>query len=182
MVAQLSKLLRLRVIKVVDVGKHGRHLSKGPADLLVDSHDPDRAIEIVRRVTENKLRFSVDTSGKQTAELLQRCLGYRTEEKVNRDAEAIEKVEQHAHLVGLTGLPRTAIQGVTHHAVPIKVFHEVQEIGEPLMRWLEILLRSGKITPPVTELIDGGLESVNDGLDRMRRGEVCGRRLVVVLP
>jgi NADPH:quinone reductase-like Zn-dependent oxidoreductase len=166
--AQLAKLVGLRVIKVVDVGKHGEALSQEHADLLVDNVDPERAVEIIKRVTRNNLRFGVDTIGKNTAELLQKAL---------RTADS----GQHSHLVGLTGLPKETLPGIEHHVVPIKIHHEVQPVGESLMAWLENLLLSKGIRPPEVEVAPGGLEGVNDALDRLRRGEVSGKRLLVKL-
>jgi NADPH:quinone reductase-like Zn-dependent oxidoreductase len=166
--AQLAKHFDLRVLKVVDIAKHGEQLSQGPADLIVDSHDPDRAVSIIRRVTNHNLRFGVDTVGKPTAELLRKALrsggcGYKS------------------HLVGLTGLPKVPILGVEQHTVPIKLHHEIPWVGEALMVWLEKLLASGKIRPPEVEVVQGGLNAVNGGLDRMRRGDISGRRLAVSL-
>jgi NADPH:quinone reductase-like Zn-dependent oxidoreductase len=176
--AQLAKLLGLRIIKVVDMGKHGRNLSAGPADLLVDSHNPERAIEIIRSVTENKLRFGIDTIGRQTAEHLQKSLHQWDSPQVNGSTNT---QKSYSHLVGLSGIPKHTVGGVKHHVVPIKIYHKVEEIGEALMIWLEKLLETGKITPPEVVIIDGGLESVNASLDRMRNGEISGKRLVVKL-
>ncbi|KAF2437000.1 GroES-like protein [Tothia fuscella] len=165
---QLSKSIGLRVIKVVDVGKHGELLSEGPADLLVDNADPQRAIEIIRKVTRNNLRFAIDTIGKETATHLQKAL---------RSSESGPQ----AHLVGLTGLPKETIAGVKHHVVPIKINHEIRAIGESLMTWLETLLLGCEIQPPKIEVAPGGLEGINNALDRMRKGEIAGKRLVVKL-
>lgn len=164
--AQLAKLIGLRVIKVLDVGKHGAQFSQGPADLLVDGHDTERAVVIIRRVTAGNLRFAVDTISGKTAELARRCLRHGG-------------VEKSSHLVGLSGLPKDVIEGVRHHNVPIKVYHEVPEVGESLMVWLEGLLKNGKLSPPETEVATGGIEGINNALDRMRKGEVSGKRVVV---
>lgn len=158
----------MRVIKVVDVAKHGARLSEGPADLIVDLHDTDRAVDIIRRVTQGQLRFAVDVVGKTTSELLRRTL--RTGEH-----------DRKSHLIGLSGLPKDLLPGVVHHTVPIKLHHEVPAIGEAMMIWLEKLLATGKIVPPEVEVMGGGLNAVNEALDRMRRGEISGRRLAVSL-
>ena len=158
----------MRVIKVVDVAKHGARLSEGPADLIVDSHNPERAVEIIRRVTDGRLRFAVDVVGTTTAELLRRTLRSGDE-------------EMKSHLVGLTGLPKVPVCGVQQHTVPIKVHHDVPAVGEAMMIWLEKLLATGMLVPPEVEILEGGLSAVNDGLDRMRRGEISGRRLAVSL-
>lgn len=165
-IAQLAKHLGLRVITVVDVAKHGAWLSNGAADLIVDSHDPERAIEIIRRVTAGKLRFGVDVVGRPTSELLQRAM--------QSSEEGLK-----SHLVGFSGLPKVPSPGVQLHTVPIKVHHDVPAVGEAMMIWLEKLLASGKLLPPLVEILEGGLGAINDGLDRMRRGEISGRRLAV---
>jgi NADPH:quinone reductase-like Zn-dependent oxidoreductase len=164
--AQLAKLIGLRVIKVVDVGKHGDRLSRGFADLLIDSHNDERAIQIIRRVTNGNLQYAVDTVGRNTAELAQRAL------QQNQDGIV-------SHLVGLSGLPKHPAPGVNHHSLPMKVFHEVQEVGENLMKWLEALLKEGLLIPPDVELAPGGLDGINDALDRMRKGDISGKRLVI---
>jgi hypothetical protein len=63
--------------------------------------------------------------------------------------------------------------------VPIKLFHEVPAIGSALVLWLEKLLEKGLISPPEIIDVEQGLVSVNKGLDRMRKGEISGGKLVV---
>ena len=85
-----------------------------------------------------------------------------------------------AHLIGLTGLPKqTAPDGVQFHTVPIKLFHEVPAVGDALVRWFERLLEKGLVSPPEIIDVEQGLESINEGLDRMRKGEISGGKLVV---
>ncbi|KAF4634230.1 hypothetical protein G7Y89_g3868 [Cudoniella acicularis] len=120
-------------------------LTKLDTPILVDSHDNARATEIIRRVTDRKLRFAADTIGGSTAGLAQSYMWQDSDD---------------SHLVGLSGLPKEAAPGVRHHTVPIKV----------IMRFLK---------PPDTEVAPMGVEGVNDALDRMRRDEVPGKRVVV---
>lgn len=136
---------------------------RGSADLLVDNYDCTRATEIIRTATDGKQRFAVDTIGSKTAGLAQRCLG------------------QDSHLVGLIGLPADGSPGIKHLTVPIKNFHEVHEVGGSLMSWLETLLKHGQLSPPDTEVAPGALDGINDALDKMRRGEISGKRVVVKL-
>jgi hypothetical protein len=78
-------------------------------------------------------------------------------------------------------VPKVEIPSVRNHMVPIKLQHEVSAVGEALMTWLEKLLKMGHIKPPPVEVSDGGLPGVNAALDRMRRGEISGKRLVIPL-
>lgn len=142
--------------------KHG-------ADLLVDRLDTARAVAIVRGITKGKLRFGLDTRGKESAALLATTL--------SNDFSA----EQESHLIGLTGLPKESTPGVKYHTVPIKAFHEAPEVGEALMVWLEKLLEHGLLATPDIEVAKGGLQGINDALDRLRDGSVNGPRIVVPL-
>ncbi|KAH7130175.1 chaperonin 10-like protein [Dendryphion nanum] len=199
---QIARLAGLRIISVVDTGKHGLRLTKTHSirpDLLVDSHDPERAISIIRTATENSARFGFDTQGKDTAAHLLRALASDDRKTaLPSDIQEYETVKSKlptppstpseptktglSHLVGLTGLPKTNIpQGIVLHSVPIKLFHEVPEVGEALSEWCERLLLKGLLEPPDVVGTVSGLEGINEGLDRLRRREISGGRLVAVL-
>lgn len=163
---QLAKLVGLKVIAVADAVRHGARLSDLGVDILVDRQDPSRAIEIIRNVTKGNNRFGMDTVGKETAAYLQKSL------------QSFDGARQ-AHLVGLTGLPKAKLSGVKHHSIPIKIFHEVPDIGDQAVRWLEGLLVDKVFQPPEVDIADGGLEGINGALDRLRNGSISGKRLVV---
>jgi hypothetical protein len=180
------------------------HIAKQIARLVVDSHDPQRAIEIIKANAGAGARFGFDTIGKETAGHLSRCLAAPPPPTTaaplfSKDAKVYQKPgaklptppstpletssrTQSSHLVGLTGLPKTDIpDGVALHSVPIKLFHEVAEVGEALSAWCERLLVEGLLVPPdVVGTVDG-LEGINEGLDRMRMRKISGGRLVAVL-
>ena len=165
---QLAKLIGLRVIAVADVVRHGSRLVDAGADVLVERHDPSRAIEIIRNITKGKLRFALDTVGKETATHLQESL-HRSDGS------------EQGHLVGLTGLPKTRLPGFKYHNVPIKLFHSVPIIGERIVDWLEQLLVQKILPPPEVSIVEEGLEGINSALDRLRSGSISGKRLVVTL-
>ncbi|CAG7968785.1 unnamed protein product [Penicillium olsonii] len=162
---QLAKLAGLRVICVADAARHGAKLIQSGADLLVDRQDPDRAVEVIRGVTEGKLRYAIDIVGRETATLLERTL--------NPDG--------HAHLLGLSGLPKEQIPGIQYHTVPIKLFHTAPAVGEAMVCWLEELLQSTTLTLPEIVHAEGGLEGINAALETLRSGSVSGKRIVVDL-
>lgn len=168
MAIQLAKLAGLRVICVADLVRHGARLNRLGADVLVDRQDSSRAVEVIRSVTGGQLRFAFDTVGKETAGHLQQTLTGQPE------------ITQ-AHLVGLTGLPKSSVPGVKQHSVPIKVFHITPAVGEPIVAWLEQLLASNVLAPPDIDIAQGGLEGINDALDQLRGGNVSGKRIVVPL-
>jgi NADPH:quinone reductase-like Zn-dependent oxidoreductase len=166
-ISEIARLANLKVILLADGVKHGGRLGQREGSILVDSHDPTRAVEIVRSITKGRLKFAVDTVGKETAGYLAQML------------QADVQAGTRAHLVGLTGVPKETVEGVVYHSVPIKVFHEVPSVGLALMSWLERALEINAIALPEVEHAEGGLDGINAALDRMRRGEISGRRLVV---
>jgi NADPH:quinone reductase-like Zn-dependent oxidoreductase len=162
----LAKLAKLRTICIVDVARYGERLLEAGAELLVDRLDPERAIAIIRGVTKGRLKFALDTVGKDTAEKLQ---------------QALFTGEERSHLVGLTGLPKVHVDNVLHHKVPIKAFHDIPKIGESLMTWLEWALLANKLIAPEIETAGGGLSGINTALDLLREGTHAGKRIVVPL-
>lgn len=166
MALQLAKLAGLKVACIADLAKGGSRLSDLGADFMVDRYDTKRAIEIVRGVTGGKLRFAIDTTGKETAAL--------AEQTLQQSASGPK-----SHLLGLTGLPKKAATGVVHHTIPIKIFHESPEVGESIMQWLEELLLAKSLKLPEVDIADGGLAGINAALDRLRSGTVSGKRIVV---
>ena len=189
---QLSKLAGLKVAVIVDVAKHGARISAHRAirpDLLVDAHDPKRAIAILKANTGGRLRFALDTRGRESAGYLLEALaagdppvkksaaeGLPPSPPDTPDANAVAR----AHLIGMTGLPKgDAPEGIRYHAVPIKLFHEVKSVGRALSGWLGRLLEQKLVVPADIIDVEEGLENVNVGLHRMRRGEISGGKLVV---
>ncbi|KAK0610146.1 chaperonin 10-like protein [Bombardia bombarda] len=192
---QLAKLAGLKTIAIVDKAKHGVRLANHRVirtDLLVDSHDPQRAVDIIRGNLQGKLRFGIDTRGRESATSLLQALSPgnlspSSSSKAGTDgtppsppATPHDSTQLSAHLIGLTGLPKqSAPEGTLFHTVPIKLFHEVPAVGRVMVEWLERLLEKGLVSPPEIIDVEQGLESVNKGLDRMRKGEISGGKLVV---
>lgn len=162
---QLAKMAGLRVICIADVARHGAKLLDLGADLLVDRHDPERAVQIIQGVTGNRLRYAIDIVGKETATVLQRTL----------------ENSPRAHLLGYTGLPQERLPNITYHTVPIKLFHLSSDVGTLMMCWLEGLLEHKLLSLPDIVQAHGGLEGINAALDLLRNGTASGKRVVVGL-
>ncbi|KAI9172802.1 flavin-binding monooxygenase [Paramyrothecium foliicola] len=132
---QLAKLVGVKVAVLVDQAKHGLWLSNDPIlrpDLLVDSHDPERAVSVVLANTKGRLRHGLDTRGKDTAGHLLRILLPQTDSTESAyhtlptPPGTPGKEDGRVHLVGMTGLPKEFPQDkAVLHSVPIKLFHDV---------------------------------------------------------
>lgn len=127
-------------------------------------------MEIIRGVTGGKLRYAIDIVGSETAALLQAALD-----------PSIGLNGSHAHLLGLTGLPKERDERIVYHTVPIKLFHSSPEVGEAMVTWLEGLIGSRTLELPEVIRAEGGLEGVNAALEMLRRGDASGKRIVVSL-
>ncbi|KID82539.1 GroES-like protein [Metarhizium guizhouense ARSEF 977] len=187
---QLARLVGLRVAVVVDSAKHGRWLSGHAVirpDLLVDSYDPARAVDVLRTATGGRLRFGLDTRGRESATYLLQALqqtacdaGGGATPLMSPPGTPRRAKRRRGHLVGLAGLPKGSEgDDVVLHTVPIKLFHEVESIGGALVAWAAALLDKSLLLPPDIVDVEYGLDSVNAGLDRMRNGEISGGKLVV---
>lgn len=172
---QLAKLSGLRVICIADIARHGSKLLSLGADVLVDRLDTDRAIDIIRGVTNNKLRFGIDLIGRDTAILLERALHTPS----TASSESSERSSRQSHLLGLNGNPKEKKDGIKHHILAVKLFHEVKELGEELVVWAEKLIASGKLALPDVVRAEGGLGGINDALVLLKDGSVSGKRVVV---
>ncbi|KAF2765583.1 GroES-like protein [Teratosphaeria nubilosa] len=164
--SQMAQMAGLRVILVVDTAKHGARLA-GRGCMLIDSQNAARAADIIRGITGDSLRYGIDTVGRDTATHLASCMA--------------SDATRRAHLVGLAAVPKQRVDGVQYHAVPVKVFHAVPEVGRSLMDWLGKALELDALALPSVTLVHGGLGAINAALDEMRKGLVSGRRLVVPL-
>ena len=148
-------------------------------------------MEVIRAYTgKTGARFGFDTLGRETAGHLMSALAHPTVPASSQaklptppsTPHTPVSTAQRSHLVGLTGLPKDDVpKDVVLHSVPIKLYHEVPQVGEALSAWCERLLAKGLLVPPDVVGTVEGLEGVNAGLDRMRRREVSGGRLVAVL-
>ncbi|GAA5933161.1 zinc-binding alcohol dehydrogenase family protein [Sporobolomyces koalae] len=160
---QFARIAGLRVIAVACEKKHGERLQAIGVDHVVDRHDPVQAIAEVRALTGDSLKLALDCVGAQTAAYAQEALSSTGE----------------SWIVGLSGLPKQLRSGVHGRAVPIKTFHTNARVGRGLMRLIEDLIESDELVLPSVTVIEGGLAAVNEGLDKLRTGQISFGRIVV---
>ncbi|GAA5968803.1 hypothetical protein JCM3765_001270 [Sporobolomyces pararoseus] len=161
--AQFARLAGLKVIAVVCERKHGDRLRNIGVEHIVDRHDPILAISQIRSITSNELKYAIDCVGSETAGFAQNAL----------------RSEGASWLVGLSGLPKELREGVNGRAVPIKTVHTNSRVGSGLMTLIEELLESNELVLPEITVLEGGLEAVNDGLEKLRTGQVSFGRIVI---
>ncbi|GAA5849016.1 hypothetical protein JCM3766R1_005427 [Sporobolomyces carnicolor] len=161
--AQFARLAGLRVIAVACERKHGDRLRAIGIEHVVDRHDPERAVSEIRSISTNNLRFAIDCVGPDTARFATEAVRSRGENWI----------------VGLSGLPKELREGVNGCSVPIKTVHTNAQVGAGLMSLVESLLASNELVVPDITVIEGGLGSVNDGLEQLKTGQVPFGRIVI---
>jgi hypothetical protein len=147
-------------------------------DIIIDRNDLDCAAQDLRAAISTPIKFAFDTVGVETAAWCQSILSSKHEESHPKDSNTHETL---GHLVCLVDSPKERCPGVRIHQVPIKLFHTNQDIGHVISSWLSVLLGNGKLKLPETIYEDGGLAAIGPSLERIKRGELSGRRLVVRL-
>ncbi|PVH91371.1 GroES-like protein [Periconia macrospinosa] len=207
-IARLAGLKIISVVDTAKHGLRLSSHPQIRPDLVVDSYDAERAISIIQTATDGNARFGFDTVGKESASHLLRSLGSETRHEKDDTPSTKEESKttkpptpphtpssspsttstispssplSRSHLIGLTGLPKpssSSSDNTLFHTVPIKLFHEVPAVGEALSAWCERLLVEGKLVPPDVVGVVKGLEGIEEGLGRLRRGEIRGGRLV----
>ncbi|GAA5911620.1 zinc-binding alcohol dehydrogenase family protein [Sporobolomyces salmoneus] len=160
---QFARLAGLKVIAVVCEKKHGDRLRAIGVEHVIDRHDPTLAVSQIRSLTSNSLKYAIDCVGSETAGFAQ---------------EALTTTEK-SWIVGLSGLPKQLRPGVVGHSVPIKTCHSNPKVGAGLMKLIEDLLSTNELVLPEITVIEGGLEAVNDGLEKLRTGQIPFGRIVI---
>jgi hypothetical protein len=134
------------------------------------------------------IRFALDTVGADTAAWCQNILASRTGTQcrpslllTGSNNIALGPSSSLPHLVCLVAAPKEKNTNVRIHKIPIKLFHTNRDIGRAISEWLSILLKSGDLKLPDTIYQDGGLDTIGSGLERLKSGELSGKRLVVRL-
>ena len=158
------------------------------SDVLVDRNDLDQAERDIYKLIPRSLRFAVDTVGGETATWCQNVLAARASSRYSSPDEAIPGNANNgasgsklSHVVALAGKPKTRVPNVQICSVPIKLFHTSRRVGGHLSQWLYQLLDNDLLQLPEVELVDGGLDSINDALVQLEQGKASGKRLVVTL-
>ncbi|CEI59993.1 hypothetical protein FVEN_g8202 [Fusarium venenatum] len=184
---QLSKLAGLKVVGVANLEKHRQLLESLGTDILIDREDLAAASQEVNQLLPGRLRFAIDTVGSSSAEWCQNVIihnrsqtaGTTTTDLDHSTGYSRDEESRRGHLVVFTGKPKTSHPEVKIHRVPVKLFHTHERIGTYLSTWLHELLDGSFIQLPRSEIIDGGLGSINGALERLKNGDVSGSRLII---
>ncbi|KAI0377297.1 GroES-like protein [Hypomontagnella monticulosa] len=163
-----TQLANLSGIKVVTVNSaETKSLSErlGARYVVVrDGKTDEQVINEIRAVTGNRLTRAIDLVGPKTAALA---------------LDAVSKVEPVAFApLAMMSDSQFIPKNVIVHTIEMKQF----VLDRRNVRYTEALgklLEEGKIALPELHLIEGGLESVQSGLEMLKKGNLKGKKLVV---
>ena len=139
--------------------------SLGEAHVIVrDGKSGDEIVTEIRGIARNDITRAIDLVGTETA---QYCLNALSTEK-----ECI-----------FAPLATISSQAVVPSNVTVETVEMKQFVLDPASRvyaWeLGNLIEDGSLKLPSIDVLEGGLDSVQMGLERLKRGDMQGRKLIV---
>ncbi len=164
---QLAAYCGLTVIAVVSAKTAGLAKTLGAHHVILrDNLSNEDIVAAVRSITGDRLTKAIDIVGPQTA--------VRAMQTLSRS--------QPAQLAPLSFLPQgqEVPANVTIMNVEMKRFI-LDKSSRQYALELNRLVGEGKIKFPQLELLPGGLEAIPAGLERQKRGDMDGRKLIVSL-
>ncbi|KAA8911486.1 chaperonin 10-like protein [Sphaerosporella brunnea] len=161
MAIQLAKIIGLNVATVSSLHNTDYLRSYG-ADIVLDRHNPE---EVVKALQSMDISMALDCVGAQTAEFAARALA------------------ENGRLVCLVQRPKFLSsppkKGLEVLDVLIKRFHEDVQYGQELMELVERLLSERQLRTSRVKVLAGGFEDVETGLEKLRKNEISGEKVIV---
>jgi NADPH:quinone reductase-like Zn-dependent oxidoreductase len=164
---QLAAYCGLTVIAVVSAKNAGLMSSLGAHHIILrDGQSNEDIVAAVRSITGDTLTKAIDIVGPKTAVCAMQALSH-------------SRPAQLAPLNFL--LPGQEVPvNVTVKNIEMKTFI-LDKSSRQYAVELNRLVREGKVKFPQLELLPGGLEAIPVGLERQKRGDMDGRKLIVSL-
>ena len=181
---QLATLAHMKTIVVASAKTETLCRSRGAAHVVVrdGKSDAELVAEIRHASSNGRITRVVDLVGPKTAALCLQAVA------VSSSASAgVEHEQEHAEvlfaplaMMDATDAAQAPAANVRILTVEMKQFVLKQECAV-YARKLNELVGRGVLKPPEVEVLEGGLELVEEGLRRVKMGERGGRKLVVRL-
>ena len=162
---QIASRSGVKVIAVASSKTKSLVESLGAAYVVVrDGKGGDEIVAEIRGIAGNNITRAIDLVGTETA---QYCL----------NALSTEKECMFAPLAMISS------KAVVPDNVTVETVEMKQFVLDPASRLhaLELgnLIEDGSVKLPSIDVLEGGLDSVQEGLDRLKKGDMAGRKLVV---
>lgn len=162
---QIARLSGIKVVTVNSVETKSLSERLGANHVVVrDGKSDEQVVDEIRAITSDNVTRAIDLVGPKTATLA-------------LDAVSKTKPVAFAPLAMMSG-SQIIPENVEVHTVEMKQFvldksnvRYTEELGK--------LLDGGRIILPEIHLIDGGLHSIQGGLDMLKKGNLKGKKLVV---
>ncbi|KAI2464210.1 GroES-like protein [Annulohypoxylon bovei var. microspora] len=162
---QIASLSGIKVITVNSTETRSLSERLGASHVVVrDGKKDEQVVDEIRAITGGRVTRAIDLVGPKTAALA---------------LDAVSKDEPvHFAPLAMMSSSQTVPENVVVHTVEMKQFvldksnvRYTEELGK--------LLEGGNIVLPELHLLDGGLHSVEEGLDMLKKGNLKGKKLVV---
>jgi len=162
---QLAAQSGLNVIAVTSKKNRELMTKLGATHVVTrDGKTGDELIEEIRELGRNRITRGIDLAGAETVDLAIRCL--------STDRRALFAP------VALMSSRQVVPKNVSVRHIEMKQF-VLDPSTSVYAEYLTRAIASGRIRLPVVEVLQGGLDVVPEGLDRLKKGLMNGRKLVV---
>ncbi|KAF3025860.1 hypothetical protein E8E14_014791 [Neopestalotiopsis sp. 37M] len=161
---QLARRASLRVVCVSSAKTAPTLLDLGAAHVVArDGRTEDEIVDAVRGYCANDVTMGVDLVGAKTALATLRCLS----------------ATRPARFAPLAWAPKVEVaDNVEVLNVEMKQF-VLNPASAVYSDQLTRLVEAGEIRLPEIEVLSGGLDVVEEGLERLKRGDMAGKKLIV---
>lgn len=165
---QIAALAGLKVIAVTSAKTVELVRTLGAEHTVIrDGKTGDELISEIRAIAGDDITRGIDLVGPETASLCLKVLS--TSQRVLFAPLAM--------LSGKTDVP----QNISVETVEMKQF-VLNKASQVYSHALNRLIEKKKVVLPQITVLDGGLAVVIEGLERLKRGDMAGKRLVVRIP
>ncbi|RDW65502.1 hypothetical protein BP5796_10194 [Coleophoma crateriformis] len=162
---QMAKLGGLNVIAVCSERTKSMTEELGAKVVTRDGKSNEEIIEELRSIAGENITRVIDLVGNSTA-----VAALKTVSKTKP-----------VHFAPLAMMKDQVVEGhITVHTVEMKRF-VLDEESDKWSQELNALIESGKLRLPKIEVMNGGLEAVEAGLERIKKGDMGGVKVVVSL-
>lgn len=162
---QMAKLGGLNVIAVCSERTKSMTEELGAKVVTRDGKTNEEIIEELRSIAGENITRVIDLVGNSTA-----VAALKTVSKTKP-----------VHFAPLAMMKEQVVEGhITVHTVEMKRF-VLDEESDKWSQELNSLIESGKLRLPKIEIMEGGLDVVEAGLERIKKGDMGGAKVVVSL-
>lgn len=170
---QIARFSNLRILTVCSARTAALSKSLGATYVVIrDNRSNDEILEEIATTTKGNIRYAIDLVGPSTAAMcIQACSTAAQKETLGQEKVPFAPL-------AMMSSKQEVPECVEAHNVEMKRFVLDTSSGVYAFE-LNKLLESGSLKLPQIEVLEGGLNAIQSGLELLKKGDMGGRKLVV---